>query len=145
MAVLSVIYAHFGSSVSAAVAGVGRCPLDRSVLNDLCEKSSHEARLRSYYMLRQGKCSSWTLAVGHVLFLPFLIFFPNIITPEEKRGCSEQRWMMQYSANPIIYVLVKCLARLFSPSLWTFVKHLLLSRKRIGQGLQRNVALKALQ
>lgn len=57
------------------------------------------------------------LAVGYVLFLLFLVFFPNIIAPEEKLGCSEQRLMMQYSANPIIYVLVKCLARLFSPSL----------------------------
>lgn len=39
-------------------------------------------------------------------------FFPNIITPEEKLGCSEKRWMMQYSANPIMYVLVKCVAGL---------------------------------
>lgn len=50
------------------------------------------------------------VAVGHVLFLLFWIFFPNIITPEEKLGCSEKRWMMQYSANPIMYVLVKCVA-----------------------------------
>lgn len=57
------------------------------------------------------------LAVGHVLFVLFHIFFPNIITPEEKLGCSEQRWMMQYSANPIMYVLVKCVAGLFYPLL----------------------------
>lgn len=81
------------------------------------------------------------VAVGHVLFLLFQIFFPNIITPEEKLGCSEKRWMMQYSANPIMYVLVKCVARLSPPplSLWTFVKHLLLYTNRIGQGLQRNL------
>lgn len=49
------------------------------------------------------------LAVGLVLFLLFLIlFFPNVITPDEKLGYSEQRRMMQYSANPIIYVSVKC-------------------------------------
>lgn len=58
IALLSVICARFGSSLSAAKAGVGRCPLDRFVLNDRCEKSSHEARLRWYYMLRQGKHSS---------------------------------------------------------------------------------------
>lgn len=55
---LRIIYAHFESSFSAAVGGFEQCPLDRFVLNDLCEEISHETGLRSYYMLRQGKYSS---------------------------------------------------------------------------------------
>lgn len=89
----------------------------------------------TYYMVWQGKYSSSTCGCRSCSFSSFPDI--NIITPEEKLGCSEKRWMMQYSANPIMYVLVKCVAS--PPSLWTFVKHLLLYTNRIGQGLQRNL------